>query len=310
MSSLNFQRHIPISRYTTLNIGGAAKFFLESSSQAEIIQAIAWAKEQKIPYLVIGGGSNLLVSDQGFDGLIIKNSLRGISQDNQLLRVKSGTPLQDLVDFSIRQGLAGLEKLTGIPGTLGGAVYGNAGAYGQAISDQLTEVVCFDGQKIIHLTKTGCGFSYRDSNFKRNSWLILEANFKLAAEDKNLLLQDSQEVLTQRLLKYQPGLKCPGSFFKNVLVKNLPPQTLKLIPAEKISFGKIPAGFLLEEVGAKNQSLGNITIAPYHGNLFINQGSGKAKEFYQLAKQYYQKVEDKFGIKLEPEVQFINLPPF
>lgn len=306
---LKFEDNFPLSKITTLGIGGPARQFVMASSSEELIQAIAYANQMKITYQVIGGGSNLLISDEGVNRLIIKNEGEGIKKDIRFLTVKSGTVLQHLVDFSIANNLSGLQKLTGIPGTVGGAVFGNAGAYGQTISDFIREVAIFNGKEILRLQKDECEFSYRDSIFKKNPYIILEIVFKLDVGKDSELRKEADDILEKRLVKYPADIKCPGSFFKNLVAANLPKDILDRIPEEKIVYGKLPAGSLLEEVGAKGDSLGDIEIANYHANLFINKGVGSAKDFYDLAKKYEKLVYEKYGIKLEPEVQLINLPP-
>lgn len=347
---LKFSHNYPLSQVTTLGIGGPAKLFVAAKTQAELIEAIQYAKAKDIDYLVIGGGSNLLVADEGVNCLVIKNEITGIARGDsekglparsrseessedarwdfelagpRALSVKSGTILQDLVDYSIAEGLSGLQKLTGIPGTVGGAVYGNAGAYGQTISDHITSVVILgtqsetwrtpesidSGQARVTLGIDQCGFNYRDSGFKRNKYVILEVILQLDKADPQTLQQEADEVLKKRLIKYPKGIKCPGSFFKNIVAETLPKEVLDKIPKEAIIYGKLPAGFLLESVGAKGQALDGIYIADYHANLFINKGSSTAKAFYDLAKKYANLVKEKFGIILVPEVQLINLPP-
>ncbi len=303
------QKNIDLKNYTTLQIGGPAKQFTIVKSEDELIESITYSKKNNLNFLIIGGGSNLLVSDEGIDSFIIKNEITGIQKQGNTLKVKSGTILQDLVDFSIKEGLSGLNKMTGIPGTVGGAVYGNAGAYGQTISDNLTKVIVFDGEKIKEFSKKDCQFNYRYSIFKQNHFTLLEIHFELTPGNSQDLEQESQQTLEKRLIKYPPGIKCPGSFFQNIVASTLPQEILKNIPEDKIMYGKIPAGSLLEEVGTKGDQLGQIKIAPYHANLFINEGGGTAKDFYELAKKYSQKVHQKYGITLNPEVQFINLPP-
>lgn len=315
---LNIIDNFPMSQITTLQIGGIAKQFVIVATYGELIQAINQARINNVPYLVIGGGSNLLVADEGINKLVIKNEIEGITKVVRWLKVKSGMTLQNLVDYSIANNLSGLQKLTGIPGTVGGAVFGNAGAYGQTISDYLKEVTCFnpkDGE-IVTLQKEEpypigdeCEFGYRDSIFKRNGYIILEISFKLDVGISKNLRKEADEILEKRLVKYPKGIKCPGSFFKNLLVDKLSKEILAGIPKEKIMYGKVPAGNLLELVGAKGDRLGGIEIASYHGNLFINKDKGKASDFYTLAKKYAQKVKDKFRITLVPEVQLINLPP-
>ncbi len=309
---MQFQDNYPLKNITTLGIGGPAKKFVAVKTKEDLIEAIQYAKDQKLSFLLVGGGSNLLVADEGIDALIIQNKITDISHlGGVTIQVASGTLLQKLVDFTIQNGLAGLQNLAGIPGTVGGAVYGNAGAYGQTISDHLTTISALntDNTIIEQFKNSDCNFNYRDSIFKKNKFPILEVIFRLEPGDTNTLRQEAEDVLSKRLVKYPPGIKCPGSFFKNLVAAQIPQDVLKNIPPEKIVYGKLPAGALLEEVGAKGQSIDGIEIASYHANLFINQGTGTAKAFYDLAKTYAEAVKEKFGITLEPEVQLINLPP-
>lgn len=296
----------PLSKHTTLKLGGPARYFSEAHSEQELKELLDYAQGNGVSYCVIGEGSNLLVSDEGFDGLIIKNSIKGISVKDSTLSVKSGTRLQDLVDFGNNNGFSGFEHLTGIPGTVGGAIYGNAGAYGQIISDKLIRVKILRREKTSWLNRENCGFAYRDSAFKKGNSIILEAEFRLDKDSAEKLKAESAQILKERLKKYLPGIMCPGSFFKNVLESDLTKEQLVKIPKEKILYGKIPAGYLLEMVGAKGKQLGKIKVADYHGNLFINLGGGTSRDFYILAMEYRDKVKEKFGIEFQPEVQLIG----
>ncbi|MBI2022239.1 UDP-N-acetylmuramate dehydrogenase [Candidatus Daviesbacteria bacterium] len=308
---MQIEENVALNKVTTLAIGGPAKGFVTVSNIDQLKEALLHSFDYGLEFLVIGGGSNILVSDEGFNGLIIKNQISGIEQNGDTLKVKSGTSLQDLVNFSIEKDLGGLHKLNGIPGTVGGAIFGNAGAFGQTISDYLQSVTTLNpkDQSLMVLSKDECQFEYRDSGFKRNGLIILEVELKLPNQDQELLKKEAQEVLEKRLKKYPPGILCPGSFFKNLFINKLPEGVQKQIPKERDYFGKVPAWFFLDEVGAKGDQLGQIKIADFHGNLFINLGEGNAKDFYELAKKYFIKVKEKFGVELEPEVQFINLPP-
>lgn len=295
---------------TTLSIGGPVKEVTSVETEQQLINNIEAAIVKKTPYLIIGGGSNLLVSDQGFPGIVIKNEMAGMNTFGNNIIVKSGQSLQSLIDFATENKLAGLENLAGIPGTVGGAIYGNAGAYGQTISDHLISVKVFDpgSETMKQLENLECQFSYRDSIFKKNKQILLEATFSLTPGDAIELKVASLEIIKKREVKYPPGIKCPGSFFKNIPTETLPPEILAKLPKEFILYGKVSAGALLESIGAKGASIGSIKIAPYHANLFINEGSGTAQDFYDLAKTYSQKVFEKYGIRLTPEVQLINLP--
>lgn len=300
------------SDLTTLKIGGPLKELVSVITETELLQAMNQLTNNHEPFLVIGGGSNLLVSDEGFNGVVVKNGTQGVERSGNNLTVKSGTNLQDLVDFANNEGLAGLENLAGIPGTVGGAIYGNAGAYGQTISDHLISVKVLDPNNLTieQFNNSDCAFSYRNSTFKNTRSIILESTFSLTPSDSTQLIETSRETIKKREVKYPPGIKCPGSFFKNIPSQNLPQDLLDKVPEEFVLYNKVSSGALLESVGAKGAKKGKILIAPYHANLFINEGGGSAQDFYDLAKEYQEKVYGKYGIKLEPEVQLINLPPF
>ena len=296
----------PMGSYTTVKIGGPARLFIFVEKEKELIKAVRAARKFGIEFLVIGEGSNILVHDKGFEGLVVRNCVEGTKIDNGKVCVGSGTKLQEFIDFLIGKGFSGMEKMFGIPGTVGGAIYGNAGAYGQTISDNLLRVKVFDGNKTKWFFKRKCNFRYRESVFKNNSFIILEAEFIFEKSSPKKLRQKAKKISKLRSRKYPSEIMCPGSFYKNVLSKDLPQDILKRIPKERIIHGKIPAGYLLEVVGAKGKEKGGIKVANYHGNLFINEGNGKASDFYSLAEYFAKKVEKRFGIKLEPEVQLVG----
>ena len=234
------------------------------------------------------------------------------------LTVEAGTGLAAVISASLQRGWAGLETLSGIPGTVGGAVVGNAGAYGHAISECVDEVEIFDPRTVSNvphqmlnirwLDKADCQFTYRDSIFKYKNYLILRVKLQFQAGDRVTLEQKSAEIIKIREKKYQPGLACPGSFFKNVLVSDVSAEGLNKIDQTKIIEHKIPAGYLLEQVGAKGLKTAHLEVADFHGNLIINRGGATAAEVKQLAKELRQKVQKRFGIMLEEEVRY--LPKF
>lgn len=283
--------NVSLAPYTTLKIGGPARYLVEVETAEQMREAV----ELKEKWLVIAGGSNLLVSDDGYEGLVIVNRIPG-----------SGMMLDELVNKMNNQGYAGMECLAGIPGTVGGAVYGNAGAYGQTISDHLKGVTTLTG----FWPKEKCGFGYRESIFKKNKEIILEAEFDLPKGEREMLIAKSNEIRNLRKKKYPPEMKCPGSFFMNLWFDQLPKETQVQIPAEKIKGGKIAAGYLLEQVGAKGRKLGGAAVADYHGNLIYNTGGAKAAEVWELAKQLRGEVQARLGVTLIPEVQFIGFPQF
>jgi len=297
----------PLVRHTTLRIGGPARWFQRAQTEAQLKGTVRWALDRGIDWMVVGEGSNLLVSDAGFPGLIIKNEVRGIRRSGRRISVKAGTSLQELVDFANRIGLAGLDRMAGIPGTIAGAVYGNAGAYGQTIGERVSSVRVFDGEEDRELSGKECCFSYRESVFKQDKDLvILRAELIFEEGDPSTLQDSSVETVTRREVKYPPGLLCPGSFFKNIRVQDISSAALRQIPPERIINGKVPAGYLLGVTGARGRSRGGVRIAAYHGNLFFNAGGGTARDFWALAEEYRDKVAERFGIVLEPEVQRVG----
>lgn len=302
----NLLKNVLLAKYTTTQVGGLARYFIEVKKEKELIEAVKYAKSKGFDYLVIGEGSNLLISDSGFDGLIIKNNLSRIDIKGELVKVGSGTKLRELIHSTVTLSLSGMEKLAGIPGTVGGAICGNAGGYGSTISDHVTRVKVFDGNKIFWTDKKDCKFSYRESIFKKNKFMILEAEFKLKKSNYKDVKKLAGETINKRIKKYNSNLKCPGSFFKNVLVDDLTADQLTKISKEKIVYGKVPAGYFLEAVGAKGMKCGKIIVAPFHANFFLNTDGGTAKDYYHLAMELKNKVMEKFGVELESEVQFVG----
>ena len=309
------RRNVELAPYTTFGVGGRARYFISVSDQVELIKAVRLAGKQGWPYFVIAGGSNVVFSDKTFDGLVI----RFVPVVNSAVKVKpclcqgltltcsANLPLERLVKIAIKNGLVGVETLSGIPGTVGGAIVGNAGAYGQTISDYLARVEIYQPltDRTLWLTKTECLFTYRQSLFKKEDWLILRAEFKLKRGDKKLLTEKSREIIKIRSEKYNSNLRCPGSFFKNVLVSEISKKSLALIDPHKIRDGKIPAGYLLEAAGAKGMRVGGIYVADWHSNLLMNDGLGTHRDVITLATKLKKLVHKKFGFTLEEEVRYM-----
>ena len=335
---VKLKRNVLLAPYTTFGVGGLADYFLEVRNPEELVTAVRLAKKKSWPYFVIAGGSNVVFGDKPFRGLVIryqiKNQrfdLKNPSRSNLIscqgrtltcdLTCEAGVPLERLIKKAISSGLAGLEALSGIPGTVGGAIVGNAGAYGQTISDHLVRVEVFaprlldaarprgrTASGVRWLTKKQCRFAYRTSIFKEKKgedWLVLRAEFKLKKGDKKALTKKSREIIKIRSEKYSPTLLCPGSFFKNVLVRGMSRVALAKGDKQKIINGKIPAGYLLEEVGAKGRRVGGIYVADFHGNLLINDGHGTCRNVVTLAAKLKKLVQKKFGIILEEEVRYM-----
>lgn len=306
MNIPGLKENVSLSSYTTFRVGGRVKWFVEVTTEKELDNALREAESTKTPVVLIAGGSNVLVSDDGWDGLVIVNKIKGIEMDGNVVRAKAGTKWDDIVDAANKAGLSGVESTAGIPGTAGGMIYGNAGAYGQSVSEKLKSVKVLKDGKVHNVLKEECGFGYRESRFKTSGEIILEAEWELGQGSREQLEKRTEEIRKARLEKFPPGLCCPGSFFKNLVAAELPESTLQMIPAEKIIGGKVPAGYLLEQVGAKGRRRGAAKVTDFHANILENTGGAKASDIWALATELKEQVKDKFGIELEPEVQIIG----
>jgi UDP-N-acetylmuramate dehydrogenase len=301
---LNIRKHVPLAPLSTFHIGGHAECFCSVQKPEDLIEAILYARQEHLPYKILAGGSNVVFPDTKLKGLLIQILGGKLSIEENDCVVDAGVALSDVIKQSIKRGLKGLETLSGIPGTVGGAIVGNAGAYGHSISEVVEKVEIWDGEKRRWLRRSQCRFRYRESVFKEKPYLMLRAVLRLTRGDPKALQKTSREIIRIRLKKYKPALRCPGSFFKNVLVQDVPKRSLQLVDRTKIIQGKIPTGYLLEQVGAKGMRAGGIKIASFHGNLFINQGRGTARDVRRLARILKGRVKRKFGILLEEEIRY------
>lgn len=300
---MKFARNKSLKKISTFCIGGKAEYFLETASPLVAQKAISFAEEKKLPWHMMGEGSNMLFPDGLVKGLLI--CVRGgkIEKKENSVIVSAGVPLSKFVTNSLRRGLRGLECLSGIPGTVAGAVYGNAGAYGHSISESVVRVEVWEEGKVRWIKRDECDFGYRESGFKLKRCALLRVEFRMPKGNKKELLEKSKRIIAERAKKYPAGLKCPGSFFKNPIAVNIPKNILRKIDATKIIGGKIPAGYLLEAVGANGMRVGNICVAEYHGNLFINMGKGTEAQVKKIVAILKDRVKHKFGIVLTEEVR-------
>jgi len=299
-----------ISPHTTFGMGGMARYFCEAETPSNIIQFIRYACRNGIPYKIIAGGSNLVVSDRELPFLVIKVNGGEMTVADGAIEVDAGVPLMSLIETAIKNGYGGLETLSGIPGSVGGAIYGNAAAYGQAISERLVDVSVYDPEKdeVNVMAASACGFGYRESAFKHelSNLVILSARFWFEKSNKEGLRQKSEEIIEKRKKKYIPGVRTPGSFFKNLLADELPQHILDKIPNLKDFYGKVPAWYFLNEVGARGMRHGGLRIADFHGNYIINDGNATYEEVRELASLLKQKVREKFGVELEEEIRYLE----
>ena len=297
----------PLSRYTRFGIGGPADLYAETENAEAFIAALSAARSSGREIVVIGGGTNLIVSDGGFRGVVLRYRGESLLESNGRVHADAGAVLQDLVDFAITRGLAGLETLSGIPGSVGAAVYGNAGAYGHSLSERVLKVRFYDGQTVRVFDNEACEFQYRESIFKRHKdWVIFSAELRLDPGDAQALRETAGSILKVRNEKFPVTMKCAGSVFKNLLLKELPADAAAQVPASAVREGKVPAAWFLEQVGAKGMVRGDIHVATYHANLIYNAGAGTAADLCALIRDLKGRVAERFGIELEEEVQYVG----
>lgn len=300
----------PLSKYTTFKIGGPAKYFFIAQDNEDLVRAVTFAKKLKIPVYILGGGSNVLVSDNGFNGFVIINQAKDVifKKDNRVV-VDAGVNLMELVNKSVDESLAGLEWAAGIPGTVGGAVRGNAGAFSGQMADNLIGCEVMRGSKQFILKKDQCGFKYRDSIFKHNKDVIISAEFQLLKGDKAKMQNEIKEILTKRRLKQPLEFPSAGSVFKNVFITAENMEQVKKInnlPAEYLEAKKIPAGWLIEQLDLKGKTIGGAQLSDKHANFIINAGKATANDVIQLISFIKMKVRNTYGIELMEEIAYVG----
>jgi UDP-N-acetylmuramate dehydrogenase len=305
-AGLSILENVPLARYTRFEVGGPARILADAANEdalREVLGAIEQSGEQ---YAVIGGGTNLVASDQGYPGVVVRYTNAALEFLGDTVQVAAGAVLQDLVDASIAHGLKGLETMTGIPGWVGGAVYGNAGAYGHSIQERVTGVRFLERGCVREISNADCEFVYRESRFKsRKDWVILSVTLQMESADAEELRASSAEILKIRNEKYPPSMRCAGSIFKNLLWRDLPEAVRAQVPAAAVREGKVPSAYFLEQAGAKGMRRGRVCVADYHANLIYNEGGGTAHEVVELITELKRRVRDRFGMDLEEEVQFL-----
>jgi UDP-N-acetylmuramate dehydrogenase len=302
---LKCNENIPLSQLTRFAIGGPARIVADASSEAALVAALNAVGD--VPHALIGGGTNLVADDRGFPGVVLRYTAKSIEIDGPVVKVAAGAVLQDLVNATIAAGLEGLHTMTGIPGWVGGAIYGNAGAYGHSIHEFVESVRFSDGSVVREIGNATCEFHYRESVFKRHKdWIVLEAMLRLPARDPAALRNTAEEILKIRNEKYPPTMRCAGSIFKNLILAELPESVRAQVPERVIREGKVPSAYFLELAGAKGMVLGGVRVADYHANLIYNAGGGNAQEVRELIAILKQRVKDRCGLMLEEEVQYLG----
>lgn len=304
------QRKVLLKKYTTFNIGGPAEYFLLAQSKEEILRAVRVTKHLKLPIFVMGGGSNLLVSDKGVKGLVIKLSGNGnVTVRGNILSAPAGVELKKLVDISIQHSLKGLEWAGGLPGTFGGAIRGNAGAFGGEIKDSIFQVQALDHNfKVKNFSNQQCHFAYRNSIFKQKSLVVIFAAVKLQRGNKSELRRVSNSRIHYRKERHPLEYPNAGSIFKNMEFKKFPKKFQKILrPVVKQDpFKVVPTAYIISEAGLKGKTMGKAQISPKHPNFMVNLGGAKASDVIKLIAVVKKAIKKKYGIHLETEVQIIG----
>lgn len=280
-----------LAQFASFKTGGPARYFFSAENVDDVVQAVKATKKLSLPYFILGGGSNLLVSDQGYEGLVIKVGVRGLELVSEAdIACGAGEELMALVNFAAENLLTGLEFASGIWGTVGGAIYGNAGAYGAEIGSLLTEIVLVDKEGNVKTVDSDyCRFSYRDSYLKTTGEVVVKAHFRLKKGNLRQIRQKQSEILALRKDKHPVDGLSVGCFFKN-------------IPDPNEKHGRIAAGRLLEQVGAKQLAVGGARVFEKHANIIVNTGTATSQDIRKLADILKKKVYEQFGIRLQEEV--------
>jgi UDP-N-acetylmuramate dehydrogenase len=318
----DIRENIILAKETTFNIGGPARYFFVAREKEDLIKAIKAAKQLKLPFFVLGGGSNVLFSDKGYKGLVINfqsppaflplKAGRDSGIQKNKITAGAGTNLGELVMASFKKGLAGLEWAVGIPGTVGGAVCGNSGTFGFSIGNIIEEVEALDTGtlRIKRFSQKNCRFSYRNSIFRQKGGLIiLSVCLKLKKGDKKKIQEKMTKFLNHRKTAHPYGCFSAGCVFKNYKGKISDKKILESFPELK-RFNKkklIPASYLIDKCGLKGRKRGEAEISERHANFIVNLGGAKAKDVVELMKIAKQEVKNKFGVILKEEVEIINI---
>ncbi|MBI1353491.1 MAG: UDP-N-acetylmuramate dehydrogenase [Acidobacteria bacterium] len=308
LPSVTVLENEPLAAHTRFAVGGPADLLIDAGDEASFVHALLLCRALGIPHGVLGAGSNVIASDEGFRGALLRFSAAAVERTpDGLVHAQTGASLQSLVSFTVERGLEGLHTLERIPGSVGGAVYGNAGAYGHSMHQFVRRARYVDARGVWEIDNAACEFDYRESVFKRHKdRAILSCSLELPAADPEALAAEALEIRKVRDEKFPPSMRCAGSIFKNLFLANLPAGAADEVPLSVVREGKVAAAWFLEQVGAKGLREGGVRIAHYHANLIYNPGQGTAAELRTLIAEVKRRVLDRFGFELEEEVQYLG----
>lgn len=287
--SILVRENIPLSPLISFKVGGPARYFVEPATAAEFSEALSWAKQKGLETFILGKGTNLVFSDLGYPGLVIYTgkSFHAVTWDGNRVRAQAGALLHTVVTQSVGKGMAGIQHLAGIPGTMGGGTYINAGAFGQELKEVIVTVTSttMDG-RLVERANAECGFAYRHSNFFHWNEIILETVLELLPGEKEAMQSEMRETLRKRKEKQPLHLPNAGSMFKR------PPGQF--------------AGVLIEQAGLKGFRMGGAMISEKHANFTVNAGGATAQDIHDLSSEVIRRVKENSGTTLEREVIFIG----
>jgi UDP-N-acetylmuramate dehydrogenase len=290
----------PLSRHSTLRIGGPADLFLRAKSQNAVRTALATGSELNLPVLLLGGGSNLLISDDGWRGVVLLVACERMEFQGTECWVEAGVDFLQFIEACCERGLSGLEFAAGVPGSVGGAIYGNAGCYGKAIGEFVIEAsICnLDGSDPRLVPASFFGFEYRDTNLKRDPRVILSARIQLTAVPREEIQSVIDARLDERRVKHPDWRREPtaGSYFKN-------------LPPEREGEQRVPAGRVLDQLACRELRIGDAQVFAKHANIIVNAGQATARQVLTLAEVMRSRVRRRFDVRLEEEVLFVGPRP-
>lgn len=291
---------VPLAEHCTFGVGGPADYFADAATPEELQNLLDAAHLEGVPVFVMGGGSNVLFRDEGFRGLVIRLTMNTVRVEGTELIADAGAKWPAVLKVMEEAHLTGLEPFSGLPGTVGGAVVGNAGCFGLEIKDVIVEALVLNQtmSSICSMDKSSFGFFYRSSGLKKTHDIVLQATFQLSHRSTDSIsppfAPSSRDILLQRAIKQPPG-KSSGSFFKNPFPKDPTQPT---------------AGQLIDQCGLKGFQIGGAQISPKHGNFFMNTGNATAADILALRDHAKKAVHDQFGIELHEEVMVVPVEGF
>jgi UDP-N-acetylmuramate dehydrogenase len=320
-----FKENVLLARFSSYRIGGPARFFFEPKNEKEVVWAVREAKERKLPMFILGGGTNLLIGDKGYVGLVLRPDLSIIKASGTTVTVGAGVLMADLLKFTAKRSLAGLEWAGGLPGTVGGAIRGNAGCFGGEMKDAVMSVRSFDMRtmKIVNRPAKACAFGYRASVFKKKNdgEIILSATLRLKKGDKRAIVAAIAQKIEYRKKSHPLDYPNIGSIFKNVPLAAIHPagsaRHKKALAAAILKFRGstfsiktdpfpvISAAKLISESGLRGISYGGAMISSKHPNFIVNALGARSPDVHNLIALAKAEVKKRFGVSLEEEVQII-----